>query len=105
MLLGCYFMLLSSNRYSINLAIIQSHVVVVVVVVVVNGVDSTPVQVTIQSSTRENHKTITNPSTWFLSCYTPKNHIFTSGISSMCDKHNYLIRFDRCKKRSNFELP
>jgi hypothetical protein len=34
MLLGCYFMLLSSNRYSINLAIIQSHVVVVVVVVV-----------------------------------------------------------------------
>jgi hypothetical protein len=55
MLLGCYFMLLSSNRYSINLAIIQSHVVVVVVVV--SGVDSMPVQGTIQCLTRENHKT------------------------------------------------
>jgi hypothetical protein len=66
MLLGCYFMLLSSNRYSINLAIIQSHVVVVVVVVVVSGVDSMPVQGTIQCLTRENHKTITNLKMHFL---------------------------------------
>jgi hypothetical protein len=63
MLLGCYFMLLSSNRYSINLAIIQSHVVVVVVV---SGVDSMPVQGTIQCLTRENHKTITNLKMHFL---------------------------------------